>query len=78
MSSYLQTNRANLSLSFAQQVARCGRSRREKERDEPIPEHHAVEKDAKLRFEDLYTLIITNSFYIMDLYYFPEEASSLI
>ncbi|XP_013143376.1 PREDICTED: ankyrin repeat domain-containing protein 50 isoform X1 [Papilio polytes] len=44
-----KTNRANLSLSFAQQVARCGRSRREKERDEPIPEHHAVEKDAKLR-----------------------------
>ncbi|CAH2056153.1 unnamed protein product, partial [Iphiclides podalirius] len=44
-----KTNRANLSLSFAQQVARCGRGRREKERDEPIPEHHAVEKDAKLR-----------------------------
>ncbi|XP_068622385.1 ankyrin repeat domain-containing protein 50 [Battus philenor] len=44
-----KTNRANLSLSFAQQVARCGRSRREKERDEPIPENHAVEKDAKLR-----------------------------
>ncbi|XP_063372338.1 ankyrin repeat domain-containing protein 50 [Cydia amplana] len=42
-------NRANLSLSFAQQVARCGRSRREKERENVIPEHHAVEKDSKLR-----------------------------
>ncbi|XP_063545406.1 ankyrin repeat domain-containing protein 50 [Cydia strobilella] len=42
-------NRANLSLSFAQQVARCGRSRREKERENVIPEHQAVEKDSKLR-----------------------------
>ncbi|CAK1592916.1 unnamed protein product [Parnassius mnemosyne] len=44
-----KANRTNLSLSFAQQVARCGRSRRDKERDEPIPEHHVVEKDSKLR-----------------------------
>ncbi|KAI8433351.1 hypothetical protein MSG28_015396 [Choristoneura fumiferana] len=42
-------NRTNLSLSFAQQVARCGRSRREKEREKVIPEHQAVEKDSKLR-----------------------------
>ncbi|XP_060808852.1 ankyrin repeat domain-containing protein 50 isoform X2 [Amyelois transitella] len=40
-------NRANLSLSFAQQVARRGHGRREKER-EAIPEHKAVEKDSKL------------------------------
>nr|XP_032525630.1 ankyrin repeat domain-containing protein 50 [Danaus plexippus plexippus] len=37
------------SLSFAQQVARCGRARREIERDEPIPEHQVLEQDSKLR-----------------------------
>ncbi|XP_052748946.1 ankyrin repeat domain-containing protein 50 isoform X2 [Galleria mellonella] len=44
-----KANRANLSLSFTQQVARCGRGRRDKERDSTIPEHHVVEKDSKLR-----------------------------
>ncbi|KAM3955505.1 LOW QUALITY PROTEIN: uncharacterized protein ACR2FA_010574 [Aphomia sociella] len=44
-----KASRANLSLSFAQQVARCGRGRRDKERDSTIPEHHVVEKDSKLR-----------------------------
>ncbi|CAH0713010.1 unnamed protein product, partial [Brenthis ino] len=42
-----KANRANLSLSFAQQVARCGRSRREE--TVPIPEHSVVEQDSKLR-----------------------------
>ncbi|CAG9576918.1 unnamed protein product [Danaus chrysippus] len=37
------------SLSFAQQVARCGRARREIDRDEPIPEHQVLEQDSKLR-----------------------------
>ncbi|CAH1642329.1 unnamed protein product [Spodoptera littoralis] len=42
-------NRANLSLSFAQQVARCGRGRRDHVQHHDIPEHHVVEKDSKLR-----------------------------
>ncbi|XP_049883637.1 ankyrin repeat domain-containing protein 50 isoform X2 [Pectinophora gossypiella] len=42
-------NRANLSLSFAQQVARVGRGRREKERESVILEHHVLEKETKLR-----------------------------
>ncbi|XP_053621795.1 ankyrin repeat domain-containing protein 50-like isoform X2 [Plodia interpunctella] len=41
-------NRANLSLSFAQQVARRGHGRREKERDTTIPEHQVVETDSNL------------------------------
>ncbi|KAF9408732.1 hypothetical protein HW555_011678 [Spodoptera exigua] len=41
-------NRANLSLSFAQQVARCGRGRRDHVQHHDIPEHHVVEKDSKL------------------------------
>ncbi|XP_075988656.1 uncharacterized protein LOC142984759 isoform X2 [Anticarsia gemmatalis] len=41
-------SRAHLSLSFAQQVARCGR-RREPERERDPPPHHAQEKDSKLR-----------------------------
>ncbi|CAG9794413.1 unnamed protein product [Diatraea saccharalis] len=44
-----KANRANLSLTFAQQVARCGRGRREKERECVIPEHYPLEKDSKLR-----------------------------
>ncbi|RVE45601.1 hypothetical protein evm_009714 [Chilo suppressalis] len=44
-----QANRANLSLTFAQQVARCGRGRREKERECVIPENYPLEKDSKLR-----------------------------
>ncbi|KAG7295536.1 hypothetical protein JYU34_021757 [Plutella xylostella] len=42
-----KASRAHLSLSFAQQVARCGR--RERDRDNAIPEHRAVEQDANLR-----------------------------
>ncbi|CAG4986288.1 unnamed protein product [Colias eurytheme] len=37
------------SLSFAQQVARCGWARRERTRDEPAPEIRARDSDAKLR-----------------------------
>ncbi|XP_026331683.1 ankyrin repeat domain-containing protein 50-like, partial [Hyposmocoma kahamanoa] len=47
--SHEKANRANLSLSFAQQVARVGRGRRDKDRDSVIPEHHAVQQDSKLR-----------------------------
>ncbi|KAJ0182869.1 hypothetical protein K1T71_000845 [Dendrolimus kikuchii] len=42
--------RAQPPLSFAQQVARCGRGRRGRgEPDAPIPEHHVLENDTKLR-----------------------------
>ncbi|KAJ8706276.1 hypothetical protein PYW08_010902 [Mythimna loreyi] len=44
-----KANRANLSLSFAQQVARCGRGRRDIPEHTEIPEHQVVEKDSKLR-----------------------------
>nr|XP_037875505.1 LOW QUALITY PROTEIN: ankyrin repeat domain-containing protein 50 [Bombyx mori] len=42
-------DKGRASLSFAQQVARCGRPRRGRERDSTIPEHAAAEDDAKLR-----------------------------
>ncbi|XP_047513171.1 ankyrin repeat domain-containing protein 50 [Pieris napi] len=45
----VEKSRTNSSLTFAQQVARCGWGRRDLDRDEPIPEHHVVENDPKLR-----------------------------
>ncbi|CAK1546423.1 unnamed protein product [Leptosia nina] len=45
----VEKSRTNSSLTFAQQVARCGWGRRDLDKDEPIPENHVLENDTKLR-----------------------------